>query len=450
MNTEKEIKEILFQEYSRIRSQLQKPVSRDHYQIYSAVAISFKKLKKVFGNYSNFKIYCEEKLGYGNPFQNFGGEKDSNKNFTHTSDSAKAEFFGDTGVAESKSPRIKTLEDLIEACHIDLDEWEVERHIINKWEVGAKDKNQNIAINPLFQVKAFLKKRKKSEIKELINFFREQTHNLNTSRGFQIITNRKENMLAYEVSIPDLHLSKLCWGEETGGSDYDIKKAVSRYESAFQDLIEKVIDNKDVSKIILPVGNDFFNSEGLSKATTKGTPQDEDSRWPKSFKVGCELITSCIDSIAPYFPVEVVTVLGNHDHERSFYLGEYLNAWYRNCKDRVTIDNAPRGMKYITFGDNLICFTHGNDIKHADIPLVMATQYPNFSNYKHKRVHLGHLHQDWLREYKGVKVRVLPSLCPPDFWHSSKGFIGNNEAAIGILYDFTEGEIANFYHNVKR
>jgi hypothetical protein len=76
--------------------------------------------------------------------------------------------------------RIHTLEELVEYCHIDLEEWEVDRLIVNKWEMGhirevvedktetkkkrntkthKTSKRQADAL-PLFQVKAFLKKRR--------------------------------------------------------------------------------------------------------------------------------------------------------------------------------------------------------------------------------------------------------------------------------------------------
>jgi hypothetical protein len=59
----------------------------------------------------------------------------------------------------SKSPRIKTLAQLIDACDIDLDEWIIERHVVNKWEVGAKGANKEVRVHPLFQVKVWLVKR---------------------------------------------------------------------------------------------------------------------------------------------------------------------------------------------------------------------------------------------------------------------------------------------------
>ncbi len=59
-----------------------------------------------------------------------------------------------TGEATSKGSTIKTLDDLIVACEIDLNIWKIDRHVVNKWEVKAKDRD----VFPLFQVKAWLSK----------------------------------------------------------------------------------------------------------------------------------------------------------------------------------------------------------------------------------------------------------------------------------------------------
>ncbi len=67
---------------------------------------------------------------------------------------------GNTLHVDLRSKRIKSLEDLISECDIDLDVWIVERHKINKWEVGAKmpdgDGGVEIVTTPLFQVTAWL------------------------------------------------------------------------------------------------------------------------------------------------------------------------------------------------------------------------------------------------------------------------------------------------------
>ncbi len=348
----------------------------------------------------------------------------------------------DTATAESKSSNIRTLEDLIDVCKIDLNIWEIERYIVNKWEVAAKGSDGVMKHSPLYQVKAWLKKKEVTKAKEVIELFKKELLALPRP----VKTRNTSGKYVYEISIPDLHLSKLCWGKETGYEDYDIKIASNLFKEAMHYLVSKVEVNT-LDKIVLPIGNDFFNSEGLSGMTTKGTRQDDDSRWPKSFQVGCNLIAELVDELSESVNVDIIIVPGNHDFERCFYLGEFLSAWYRN-NDAVRIDNSPTSRKYVSFGKNLILFTHGNEEKAANLPLLMATENPNFSDCKFRTAHLGHFHGTEMKEYNGVKVRILPSLCAPDAWHSNKGYVGNVRSATAFLYEKDNGEVANFYYNI--
>jgi len=51
---------------------------------------------------------------------------------------------GNRATAESGTPRIRTLDDLIEACKIDLDVWQVEKLIVNNWEGYRADKDVDL------------------------------------------------------------------------------------------------------------------------------------------------------------------------------------------------------------------------------------------------------------------------------------------------------------------
>lgn len=78
-----------------------------------------------------------------------------------------------TATYESKSPRIKTLEQLLEAAEVDLSIWKVDHWLVNKWEVGAREqwtditwkdgrieeghkREEGLHVEPLWQVKAWL------------------------------------------------------------------------------------------------------------------------------------------------------------------------------------------------------------------------------------------------------------------------------------------------------
>jgi hypothetical protein len=64
-------------------------------------------------------------------------------------------------------------------------------------------------------------------------------------------------------------------------------------------------------------------------------------------------------------------VPGNHDYERNFYLGDSLEGWFYN-NPNVTVDNSANPRKYYKYGQVLIGYTHGNEEKVTDLPLIMA------------------------------------------------------------------------------
>lgn len=56
--------------------------------------------------------------------------------------------------------RIHTLDQLLDYFKVDLDVWEVERFVANKWEMGYKDAAGKPGVEQLYQVKAFLRRKR--------------------------------------------------------------------------------------------------------------------------------------------------------------------------------------------------------------------------------------------------------------------------------------------------
>lgn len=387
---------------------------------------------------------------------------------TRNSIGIRKEFNKSDGSLSSVSPRIKTKEDLLAAAEVDLNEWEVDKWIVNKWEVGRKDKQVSLTINegvmdgivedsgkihvePLWQVKIWLKRRTeylqvKSWVDELIAEFK--TVSLNPAK---VNYSKHKDGHLLEVSIFDLHLGKLAWSEETGGSNYDIKIT----ESAFREALESLIVRSapfPISKILFVVGNDFYHTDNSFNTTTAGTPQDADGRWQKSFVVGKRLMIEAILRLREIAPVEVLCVAGNHDQTKVFYLGEVLHSFF--CKTAgVTINNSPKLRKYFSWGNNLILFTHGDKEKHDQLPLIMATEQPElWGKSKHREVHTGHFHSkknvffDAISEHAGVRVRILPSLSENDAWHASKGYTPSRSAE-AYIYHPSQGVVGYVSYN---
>jgi hypothetical protein len=355
-------------------------------------------------------------------------------------------------LTSARSNRIQTLEDLIEHCDIDLESWEVDRYVVNKWEVGTKIDGL-IITEPLFQVKAWLKRLNFK--KELANIKAEMMNEMRNEAPIYVRYERKDinakkNLL--EINIFDLHFGKLCWGEETG-DNYDTKIAEKRFFGALQTLLDRT-SNFDFQKILFPIGNDFFNSDNLRNQTTAGTPQDEDLRWQKTFRAGRKMVVKAIKILASVAPVEVVIVQGNHDWERSFYLGDALECWFDRCPE-INVNNQASPRKYYQFGKCMIGYTHGNNEKVANLPLIASHEQPKmWADTKYREMHLGHLHHKrdikWVstQEYNGLVCRYMRSLSGTDAWHNQKGYIGSIQSAEAFVWNKDEGLIAQLSYNL--
>jgi hypothetical protein len=234
--------------------------------------------------------------------------------------------------------------------------------------------------------------------------------------------------VAYEISLPDIHYGKL--------HDLNFTQVEDQYMMVVEDLVQKA-SGLEIEKFILPIGNDGMNSEGMRGTTTKGTPQQDSGGWKDTFRGYWQLMTAAIDFLKEKAPVDVIVVSGNHDYERMFYAGDVLAGWYRNDAN-VNVDNSYDSRKYYEYGKNMLMFTHGDKEKPADMPLIMATEKPEmFARTEHREVHCGHLHKEMVNEYRGIKVRFVPSICPNDEWHKQMGYEAKRTGQAYIWNKFT-------------
>lgn len=253
-----------------------------------------------------------------------------------------------------------------------------------------------------------------------------------------------------ELSLMDLHLGKLAWAPESG-RNYNPDLAEEMFWNALEDLLAKASGCR-FEKILFVAGNDFFNTDALGRTTTAGTPQDDGLPWKQGFIRGRDLLVRAIERLRQTAPVHVVCVNGNHDTARIFYLGEVLSAWFSRTPN-IVVDNSPAQRKYLHYGKNLIGFTHGDKERHVNLPLLMASDQPAaWADSQHREWHLGHWHVKRhkmflpVTDQQGVLVRIVPSLCPADSWHSSMGY-GGRLAAEAYFWHPEDGCVATFTHS---
>lgn len=356
------------------------------------------------------------------------------------------EFKGDIWNIHIPTTPIHTLDQLLEYCKVDLGVWKVERFIVNKWDMGFTDLNKNPGTQPLFQVKAQLVRR--TEIVDA----REEIERLKTEakkaarKPVPVIHSTRKSGNMFEVNIPDAHFGKMAWGKETGQRSYDTPIATQTFLRALETLIDRAT-GYEFDQVVFVVGNDLLNSDDEQGRTTKGTFVSTDGRYQKTFVTVRETITTAIERLRKLAPVKVVMIPGNHDTLSVWHLGDSLECYFANYDD-VEVDNRPTQRKYHRHGDVLLCFTHGDKGKREDYPLLIATERAkDFGETRFREIHTGHIHQTKLQEWHGVRVRILPSLSPPDAWHAENAFTGQQRNAEGYIWNEKEGLLSIVFHN---
>jgi hypothetical protein len=350
-----------------------------------------------------------------------------------------------------------TLDDLFQLFRLEPSEWDVIECTPNIWQIGAKHPVTGaILTSPLYQIKARLRPVAPPSVlvlgQQILADIREEAGKQPVAGKIVPPMGMPETRHMLEVSAFDLHFGKLSWREEAG-EDYDISIARTAFQSAVEDLLAKA-QGFPLQRILLPIGNDLLQVDNLQGTTTGGTPQDTDSRYHKAFRAARSALSWAIHRLAEVAPVLVIVVPGNHDRLTAFHMGEVLEAQFAS-DPRVTVDNSPKLRKYVSFGVNLLGFTHGSEEKHADLPLIMAREEPDaWAKARHYEWHVGHLHKSKETRYtagdsfNGVRVKILPSLCAADAWHYSKGYVGERRSAEAYLWNFSTGYAGHLASNI--
>lgn len=363
----------------------------------------------------------------------------------------------------AKIPRIMSTKDLLNFLKVDTSEWDIVKVVYGKSEGYRKDRlvdwdvrngkvirgkvrdSGKLLIEPLFSVKVFL--RRKDEEIEAKNTMKQLMAEVKRySPKYKTIRYPKVKGYLYELAMPDLQLGRLVMAEEAG-LDSNPEIYLKRAENAMRELLSV---NYPIQRIIFPIGNDFFNSNTSENMTAHGTPQRDDVRWQRTYKLAKMSMISIIETMTQVAPVDILIVKGNHDEERIFYFGDTLESWFHRNKN-VTVDNRPIGRKYYSFGQVLLGFSHGYYDKDNKLDSLMAYEQPKlWANSQYREWHLGDKHhkKDTIiktDEYEnGVMVRIFRSLADPSVWEYDKGFVGSLKAAEGLLWNPEQGLFAQF------
>ncbi len=351
--------------------------------------------------------------------------------------------------------RVKSLEDLLAACSVDLDLWEVDKYDIGTYEVTGFDEKRKPVTVTMFRTKAWLKRIKtKLNIKKVKQNIIEDLANL--SPKVKLIKRERpddrNDLHLLEISAFDLHIGKI----GIKGDEYSMEIAEERLLSAIEHLLYRA-QGYYIDKILFIVGQDLLNSDGdwPIPSTTKGTPQFNSDFHIDMYRTARKLMIKAINRLYEIANVHVMVIPGNHDRESIMHLGDLLELYYEN-NDNVKVDNSDCLMKAIPYGNNLIISDHGDGPKTADLPGIISQRFKNlWSDVSYVEVHRGHYHTNKamklqaIEELNGITVRNLSSMSATDYWHDSKGFIGNIKKAQAFIYNRQNGLQGILNYNVS-
>ena len=247
----------------------------------------------------------------------------------------------------------------------------------------------------------------------------------------------KQTNLMLEIPIVDVHFGKLSLSEDVA-EPYNYNLAKQRFNCVIEDVIDSVKD-KQIEKIIFPIGNDFFNIDTYKSTTTAGTQQNCDLSPHLIFKYGVECLIENIIKLTDIAPVEVFCINGNHDFLSSYHALYSIYCYFHN-NENVIVNTGTRPRKYIEFGNVLLGFTHGDKEKNRIGGLMQIEAREAWGRTKYHEIHTGHWHSEQItKESGGVIIRSLSSFTGSDLWHNESGYVGAIKKCQSFLWDKNKG-----------
>jgi hypothetical protein len=363
-------------------------------------------------------------------------------------------------IVTTKSLNIRTVEDALKEAQVDMTIWEVDRHVINSWEVTVGAGNSGTG-NPEtytnWQVKVWLKRKEEGvlALEELYNKIK--THSPIVPVIKPNIIKKKNIKRELEISLFDIHL-----GQRTFKPASDLDSTPESIEKLVIEILEKLIfltkNFGPFERVVFPMGNDYLHTDNVYNTTTSNTPQPEADSWKMNFMRGELLGLAIIERLKKIAPVEIIVVPGNHARHTEIALGRIFNAYYHNDKN-INVDGHLDIMspyKFHSYGVNLIGFEHGHSIRQqVRLAALMANEcrLNGWQEARYCEWHCGDQHRKGsgkpsMFEEQGVSIEFLPGLTVPNEWHRIHSFNWQKRGGMAFVWDKTAGPIARFQVNI--
>lgn len=248
------------------------------------------------------------------------------------------------------------------------------------------------------------------------------------------------------IDIADLHMN-LQSSLFTTGNEYNCDIAEKLFFYVIEDILTRT-QNYKFKEIVFCIGGDALNNDGLTGATTKGTPQNNDLHYYDAYERLCSMTVKAVDLLKEKCKVNVVYVMGNHDEVTGYKLAKFIDAWFRHDA-MINVDYQPVARKYKVFGKTLLCFAHDGDVKR--LPMLIADEARQYwSEIDTTEVFLQHLHtESVLLEDNNMRIQRLPTISGKSKWCNDKGFSSKRQCK-SFIFDIEDGLTDVLYTPIKK
>lgn len=319
----------------------------------------------------------------------------------------EAQGFNRTEIAEKLGMGRRTLYDLMARCSELSQAVEAVGHDARDWKYGwsKTDKESILIYNPFFSERG------------ATEFLEETLQDISKKspkvKKRKVLKNKDGHCLV--LNLTDAHI---------GSPGYVGNEAMIQ---AVQDTLDRS-KGYTIDQIIFVGGSDLLHTDTSGYTTTAGTSVETGGQtWSENAVMARNLYVALLEDISKVAPVHYVHVSGNHDEISSYLLSLVIEARFHNNQN-ITFDTTDEPRKYHKYGQNLMCFTHGDRIKEQQLPIIMASEArEQWGVTKHHYVYCGHLHHSKqikyqsIKDHAGVTVQFLRAPVATDAWHKKQG-----------------------------
>lgn len=192
------------------------------------------------------------------------------------------------------------------------------------------------------------------------------------------------------------------------------------YRNALEEILG-IISSKHWDKIVIPVGQDLFHNDSITKGvTTKGTLIEKVDLKKAVYDAETFYFNIIDTALQNANDVNVIYSPGNHDKTVGWFFARILKTRYGDI-----VDDSTKERKAVWWNGCFIGITHGD--KQTDNPNGLrgkfTMEYPAlFATATVREIHAGHLHNERSKDEYGVQVRRMSTGNKDDDWTTEEGF----------------------------